>query len=566
MQVTIKRLMMAILFLMPFVGLAQSAYLSESSAYLPWLDRMEIKLQRNPDLNALTARPLSRKVAVRVGSYADSVMKQDPGFFSRVDRYRLNSLYKDNPEWIPSDSLVFPSRHSLFKTFYKTPAHFFEVKEKDFFLSVNPVLQYRIASEQGNSERLYVNTRGTAIRGLIARRLGFSVLLLENQERGPRFFKDRVNEFQAVPGVGFYKSFKQTGYDYFDGRGSINFTAARYLDLQFGYDKNFIGSGYRSLLLSNFGNSYLFFKVNTRIWKLNYLNLFMELTPQFNRGGGDRLLDKKYAVMHHLSLNVTKWMNVGFFEAVLFGRRNHFDFTYLNPVIFLRPAEQQNGSADNAFVGIDLKMNMARHIQWYGQLLFDEFVLKEVRSRSGWWANKYAVQLGMKYVDVLGVRNLDLQGELNMIRPFTYTHHDSLTNYTHYNQPLAHPMGANLAEGIGVLRYQPHPRWTVSAKAVYWRQGRDALDSASSNVGTNIFKMNYTRSLGDFGYQIGSGIDQKGLNLQLLLSFEWKENLFLELSQQWRKVSGSALAYQSPDARIFSVGLRWNIWRREYDY
>jgi hypothetical protein len=127
-------------------------------------------------------------------------------------------------------------------------------------------------------------------------------------------------------------------------------------------------------------------------------------------------------------------------------------------------------------------------------------------------------------------------------------------------------MGANLAEAIGILRYQPHQRWTVSAKAIHWRQGRDALDSASSNVGTDIFKMNYNRSLGDFGYRIGSGIEQKGLNLQLLVSFEWKENLFLELAQQWRTVSGSALAYRSPDARILSVGLRWNIWRREYDY
>ena len=55
---------------------------------------------------------------------------------------------------------------------------------------------------------------------------------------------------------------------------------AKYLDFQFGYDKNFIGNGYRSLFLSDFGNSYLFLKINTRIWKFNYLNLFMELTPQ----------------------------------------------------------------------------------------------------------------------------------------------------------------------------------------------------------------------------------------------------------------------------------------------
>ena len=32
---------------------------------------------------------------------------------------------------------------------------------------------------------------------------------------------------------------------------------------------------------SDFGNNYLFLKINTRIWKINYQNIFMELNPQF---------------------------------------------------------------------------------------------------------------------------------------------------------------------------------------------------------------------------------------------------------------------------------------------
>ncbi len=124
--------------------------------------------------------------------------------------------------------------------------------------------------------------------------------------------------------------------------GQSTFTAAKYLDFQFGYDKNFIGNGYRSLFLSDFGNSYLFLKINTRIWKFNYMNLFTELVPQtVNISAGNKLLDKKYAAMHHLSMDVTKWLNIGIFESVVFGRRNHFEFSYLNPVIFLRLAEQQ---------------------------------------------------------------------------------------------------------------------------------------------------------------------------------------------------------------------------------
>jgi hypothetical protein len=35
--------------------------------------------------------------------------------------------------------------------------------------------------------------------------------------------------------------------------------------------------------------------------------------------------------MHHLDMAITKWLNVGLFEGVIFGRNNHFEFGYLNP-------------------------------------------------------------------------------------------------------------------------------------------------------------------------------------------------------------------------------------------
>src|SRR4029078_4194699 len=166
-----------------------------------------------------------------------------------------------------------------------------------------------------------------------------------------------------------------------------------------GYDKNFIGNGYRSLFLSDHGNSNLFFKINTRIWRLNYQNLFMELMPQFKKGGVDTLLDRKYAAMHHLDMNVTKWLNIGLFEGVIFGRKNHFDFQYLNPVIFYRHIEGTIGSPDNAVAGLDFKANIAHTAQLYGQLMLDEFQLSELKRNRGYWANKFGVQLGLKYVD-----------------------------------------------------------------------------------------------------------------------------------------------------------------------
>ena len=83
-----------------------------------------------------------------------------------------------------------------------------EVNIKDFFLVINPVLQLHAGKERGNENSLYLNTRGLNVRGMIAKKIGFYTSIAENQERGPEFFQERVKEFNAVPGVGFYKKFK----------------------------------------------------------------------------------------------------------------------------------------------------------------------------------------------------------------------------------------------------------------------------------------------------------------------------------------------------------------------
>jgi hypothetical protein len=562
MQYIIKTIAGLSLFLLPFISVAQSTNLPQNSKHQQFLDRLEILLQRNNDLNLSTAKPLSRRTAAKIGMQVRDSLQLNSSLLTAVDQYNLQSLLMNNSEWVTGDKSSFASRKPVWNTFYKTKANFLEVDTKDFFLALNPVIQQQQSIESDNDQRIFLNTKGLAVRGLIAERVGFSAYITDNQERGPLFVQQRILQYDAVPGVGFYKDFKKTATDYIDARGSIHFTAAKYLDFQFGYDKNFIGNGYRSLFLSDFGNSYLFLKINTRIWKLNYMNLFMELAPQtVDIASGNKLLDNKYAAIHHLSMNMAPWLNVGIFEAVVFGRKNRFSLSYLNPIIFLRASEQQNGSADNALIGVDVKANVAKRFQFYGQLLLDEFFLKEIRAGNGWWANKFGLQLGGKYINAFGLKNFDLQGELNIVRPFTYSHFDSVSNYTHYNQPLAHPLGANFVEAIGIVRYQPHPKWTASGRLILWKQG---VDTGASNVGTNIFRINSERPAGDYGYDLPNGPAATGINAQLLVSYEWKENIYLEASALIRRWKADVAP--NMNTSLFTAGIRMNMFRREYDY
>ena len=412
MQFIIKSFVAVLLFT-PLLTMAQTTYLPLETKEYILLERMEIKSRVDSVLNFSKTKPFSRKQMIIRALNADTSMQ-----LSAVDQYNLERLKLNNLEWMPGDHAEFASKKPIWKNFYKTPANMFEVHKKDFSLIINPFIYYQVSKESNNSQHLFLNRRGLHVRGKIAEKIGFAASISDNQERDPLYVQRRVSEHQAVPGQGFYQDFKTTGYDYFDARGYFTFNVTKYIDVAFGYDKHFIGNGYRSLFLSDFSNNALFLKLNTRIWKFNYQNLFMELHAAEPRAA-NVLFPKKYAAMHHLDVNVTKWLNVGLFEGVIFGRKNRFEFGYLNPVIFYRSAEQQNGSSDNSVAGLDFKANLARKFQVYGQLILDEFKLSELRAGNGWWANKFGYQIGAKYIDVFNIRNLDLQVELNRVRPFS---------------------------------------------------------------------------------------------------------------------------------------------------
>ena len=550
-----------IFILCPVFAMSQSTYVPFGSKEYILVDRLEILGQKDSILNFSKTKPLNRFQMIR--GVMDFKQNHPGIILSKTDEYNLRSLYLNNIEYLPDSQRIAIKSKKRIGPFYRTPANLYEVHVKDFDLVINPVIQFKYMKESDNDETLFLNSRGVNVRGRIANKIGFAASIVDNQERDPFYVQAWEDKFQSVPGAGYYKNFKGTGYDYFDGRGYFTFNVTKYIDVAFGYDRNFIGNGYRSLFLSDFGNNSLFLKLNTRIWKFNYQNLFMEL-QQTEPRGPDRLLRKKYAAFHHLDVNVTKKLNIGLFEGVMFGRTDHFEFSYLNPIIFYRSIEQQNGSYDNSVAGIDFKLNMLKKVQLYGQFLLDEFNLEQVKSGNGWWANKWGLQLGAKYVNAFGIKNLDLQLEHNRVRPFTYSHGDSVANYTHYNQPMAHPLGANFSETIGILRYQPAPKWTLLAKAMYWKQG---LDTGGRSFGSNIFLPNtIPPRQGDYGYEIVSGIESNTTFLSLLLSYELKENLFIEGSVTNRKFDVPSNTSQSTSTTIVAFGIRWNMHQRVFEF
>jgi hypothetical protein len=549
------------IFAFQFNLTAQSAYIPLNQDVYHLIERYEIKSGRFNNKLHTHLKPYQRQY---VSKMADSAWAQIENL-SAQDQFNLEYLRNDSWEW--SDSAQNDSRKPIFKTFYRQKSDFFHHQDKNFDLHINPVFYGWAGREQNVSETPYLNSRGLEIRGMIKRKIGFYTYFTDNQATFPTYVTDRITEFDAVPNEGYYKRTPgRNGVDFLTARGYVAFAAVKDLvHVQFGYDKNQIGNGYRSMILSDFSSNYLFLKLNTNVWKLNYQNLFAQLTA--DKLNADGFYPQKFMALHHLSINITKNFNLGVFEAIMFNRGDSstirgYDLRYMIPLIFYRSIEQQAGSPDNANLGLDFKWNFLQRFSLYGQVLIDEFVLSEIRSGRGWRGNKHAAQIGFKYIDFAGIDNLDLQAEFNLARPYTYSHNFKYAEYSNYNQPLAHPLGANFYEMIGILRYQPFKRVSFIGKAVYAKYGAD--NGANTNFGGNIF-LNNTLNSQLYDNKIGQGIKTNLLFLDLTASWQIRHNLFLDLKQIIRRLD-SELAARDKNTFFTSIAVRLNIPQRAYEF
>jgi hypothetical protein len=557
-----KALPVLLLSATSMVAVAQTTYLPLNTEDYHLLDRLETRSGELSNEIFTSIKPIPRNGAVQ---FLLEKRKQARDLnLSKIDRYNIDHAISVSGEWTPDEDGAIDSRTPWFNTFYKKQPDFLHVKTNDFFLVANPVISAELLHENtttGNNNG-YWSGRGLELRGWIGKKVGFYTYLTDNQEDVPGFVNNWIGQHNAVPGADMY-THPGNHYDYFLARGYVDFALVKdHINVTFGYDKQFLGDGIRSLFLSDFSDGATFLRINTKIWKLNYENLFMELTPQFTKDGGDNRLPHKYATIHTLSVNATKWLNIGVYESVMFSRRDRYEFSYMIPVIFYRAIERGLGSPDNVNIGFNFKAIAAKHLQFYGQLMLDEFTAKEMFANNGYWANKYGIQLGGKYFDAFGVRNLDLQAELNMVRPYTYSHYDSTSNYTHYNQPLAHPLGADFRELIGVLKYQPVKNLYISLKGMYYQQG---VDTGSSNYGSDPFK-NYRTRTQDYGVGMINGVKTTCALLNLNLSYELRENLFIDLGATHRQYEYENDLYPKYTTNYFYGGLRLNIARRDYDF
>lgn len=462
---------------------------------------------------------------------------------------------------------VAPAPRPLWNRLFAYPTDVFSHTDGSLDLHVNPVVVLGAGKDSESADRIFENYRGLEIRGTVDQKVSFYTQLTENQARLPAYVRSVTDSTLAVPYEGFWKQYGGTGIDLLRAQAYIDFNVSRHISTQFGFGKHFIGDGRRSLILSDFGNNYPYLRLQTQVWKLQYTNLYAQLTGEIAGGTfgllGTGAFSRKYLASHHLSYQVTPRLTIGLFESVIIGdsARTGFEVGYLNPILFYRAFEQQDGSADNALLGLDFKWNLWKHLSLYGQLVIDELIVSEVFSKSGWWGNKQGLQLGTKYFDMLGVRDLNGQLEFNTVRPYTYGHESNYTSYSHYHLPLAHPLGANFREVLASVSYRPMDKLKV--------EGTLLLASYGNDLGALSYGRNVLRSYlpgnrpGDYGNDLLHG-DRRDLTmLSARVSWLALPNASVDLDAIFRKETGEYLPAAARSA-IFAITWRWNFPARSY--
>lgn len=447
--------------------------------------------------------------------------------------------------------------------------HLLAFKSEDYQIYADFLADLQFGRDFSGDRATWLNTRGFQVGGNIGSKFSFYLNGFENQGRFAKYVDDFITTNQVVPGQSFGKLDRGQTKDWTYATALLSYSPNKYLNLALGYDKNFIGDGYRSMLLSDVASNYSFFRLKATLGSVQYQTIYAYmLDPGAPKLTTDRRLGDrgKWLAAHYLDWNVSNRLSIGFFQAVTWadaepeGKRG-FDFNYVHPFIFLRPVESsQFFSPDKMRLGVNVKYEVLQHTALYGQFMFDEFTAKEFFAGNGYWANKWAVQLGLRGSNLFKVKDLNYLAEFNTARPYTYAHFDRVSNYAAFNQPLAHPFGANFRELLGLLNYS-YKRFDFQGQALYANYG---LDPTGANFGKDIFKSYENRSV-NYGSHVGQGISTDLLILQGKVAYllNPKYNLRLELGGLLRQEKNSLV---QANTNMVTFGLRTSFRNLYYDF
>ncbi len=327
------------------------------------------------------------------------------------------------------------------------------LNKKNIYLTLDPIFNFSAGVDLSDSvsSTLYTNTRGIKIEGVLGKNILFSTSFLENQAHFPNYVNTFIESNGVVPGMGRVKDYKNQDYDYAIAMASISWKATDFLRIKFGNDKDFLGFGYRSILLTDNAFSYPHLKLDFYFAKqklkytLNYA-LLQDLirlpkgeTPESN-------FERKIGAFHHLSYMPNRKISIGIFSGTILPQTakdsvKNFYLDALNPIFLINPLINNPDYINK--IGFNFSWEI-----WKNGRIYMEFS----ENPSNW--EQVSLLTGFSTWDLL-VPGLNLTLEYTLSKEeFNINFPKSISNsYSHYSQSLGHVLGSGFKELYVQLNY-----------------------------------------------------------------------------------------------------------------
>nr|MCR5454975.1 hypothetical protein [Bacteroidales bacterium] len=262
--------------------------------------------------------------------------------------------------------------------------------------------RYKNADNEGD-KFYFLNTRGFEAFGRLGKKIYFNTEFYENQARYTRYEDSIINVMHGIPGQGFGKAFKVDGKDWAIVFGHISVNVNKHLTITLGNGKNSIGSGYRSVILSDLSFNYPFLRTDLRFGNFYYYVLWGYMQSDHwsyfsNHETGES--HYKYASYHVAGWKPNNKWELSLIEGVMW-RNTDKDGVYkyspnglmFVPVFGLPMAA--NGFNDNnrIQIGLDANYTPTKYFKFYTQYNYQG--KNQITDKA-----YYGYQIGMHWFDV----------------------------------------------------------------------------------------------------------------------------------------------------------------------
>lgn len=239
--------------------------------------------------------------------------------------------------------------------------HFFETnfitaEKNDCSININPLFIFEARKMKGDdtSSLFTRNTRGIEAFGKLGGHIAYYTSFYENQGGFFPYEKEYIDKYDVIPGQGHGKEFKETQLDWAWVTGQIYVRASRNLEFVLGYGKNFIGHGYRSIILSDQAFNYPY--VRSQVSLFDRTLFFNSIWAQMQSWNHDSDFVSNNHTFHNATYNVLGWN-----PQVLRG----VNLSIIHGITWKK-------SQKSNFLAADLRVSPFRELNIYAQTRYDK--------------------------------------------------------------------------------------------------------------------------------------------------------------------------------------------------